>query len=92
MVLYGCIFCVYVSCDCFGVEFGGVLKNVYVIMVGLVVVMDMGENICSMLIICVLVEMIWFVVKFGVNLMIFFGFVGVGDLIVICFLLKSCNY
>lgn len=91
--LFGCeYFRVYVNVDIYGVELVGVLKNIYVIVVGFVLVFDMGENVKVMLIICGLVEMSWFVVFLGVNLMIFMGLVGVGDFIVICILLKSCNF
>ncbi|MFT5781362.1 MAG: glycerol-3-phosphate dehydrogenase (NAD(P)+) [Pseudomonas sp.] len=91
-VLHGPRFRVYASQDRFGVELGGALKNVYAIIAGMAVALDMGENTKSMLITRALAEMTRFAVKLGANPMTFLGLAGVGDLIVTCSSAKSRNY
>jgi glycerol-3-phosphate dehydrogenase (NAD(P)+) len=91
-VLHGPTFRVYASADRFGVELGGALKNVYAIIAGMAVAMDMGENTKSMLITRALAEMTRFAVHLGANPMTFLGLAGVGDLIVTCSSAKSRNY
>jgi len=90
--LHGRTFRVYASADRFGVELGGALKNVYAIIAGLAVALDMGENTKSMLITRALAEMTRFAVSQGANPMTFLGLAGVGDLIVTCSSPKSRNY
>ncbi|MNK82907.1 Glycerol-3-phosphate dehydrogenase [NAD(P)+] [compost metagenome] len=91
-VLHGRTFRVYASADRFGVELGGALKNVYAIIAGMAVALDMGENTKSMLITRALAEMTRFAVNQGANPMTFLGLAGVGDLIVTCSSPKSRNY
>ncbi|RMS40951.1 Glycerol-3-phosphate dehydrogenase [Pseudomonas amygdali pv. photiniae] len=90
--LHGRTFRVYASNDRFGVELGGALKNVYAIIAGMAVALDMGENTKSMLITRALAEMTRFAVSQGANPMTFLGLAGVGDLIVTCSSPKSRNY
>ena len=90
--LHGRTFRVYASADRFGVELGGALKNVYAIIAGMAVALEMGENTKSMLITRALAEMTRFAVKLGANPMTFLGLAGVGDLIVTCSSAKSRNY
>jgi len=90
--LHGRTFRVYASADRFGVELGGALKNVYAIISGMAVALDMGENTKSMLITRALAEMTRFAVSQGANPMTFLGLAGVGDLIVTCSSPKSRNY
>ncbi|KTB66896.1 NAD(P)H-dependent glycerol-3-phosphate dehydrogenase [Pseudomonas syringae] len=90
--LHGRTFRVYASTDRFGVELGGALKNVYAIIAGMAVALDMGENTKSMLITRALAEMTRFAVSQGANPMTFLGLAGVGDLIVTCSSPKSRNY
>ncbi|MBJ9976618.1 NAD(P)H-dependent glycerol-3-phosphate dehydrogenase [Pseudomonas sp. S75] len=91
-VLHGRTFRVYASTDRFGVELGGALKNVYAIIAGMAVALEMGENTKSMLITRALAEMTRFAVSQGANPMTFLGLAGVGDLIVTCSSPKSRNY
>jgi glycerol-3-phosphate dehydrogenase (NAD(P)+) len=90
--LHGRTFRVYASADRFGVELGGALKNVYAIIAGMAVALNMGENTKSMLITRALAEMTRFAVSQGANPMTFLGLAGVGDLIVTCSSPKSRNY
>jgi glycerol-3-phosphate dehydrogenase (NAD(P)+) len=90
--LHGRTFRVYASADRFGVELGGALKNVYAIIAGMAVALEMGENTKSMLITRALAEMTRFAVNQGANPMTFLGLAGVGDLIVTCSSPKSRNY
>lgn len=60
------------------------VKNVIVIGVGLVDGFGFGVNVWMVLIIWGLVEFICLGVKLGVNLEIFMGMVGFGDLVLIC--------
>jgi len=85
-------FRVYASSDCFGVELGGSLKNVYAIIAGMAEALKMGENTRSMLITRSLAEMTRFAVKLGANPMTFLGLSGVGDLIATCISDKSRNF
>ncbi len=90
--LHGRTFRVYASTDRFGVEMGGALKNVYAIIAGMAVALDMGENTKSMLITRALAEMTRFAVSQGANPMTYLGLAGVGDLMVTCSSAKSRNY
>jgi glycerol-3-phosphate dehydrogenase (NAD(P)+) len=90
--LHGRTFRVYASTDRFGVEMGGALKNVYAIIAGMAVALEMGENTKSMLITRALAEMTRFAVSQGANPMTYLGLAGVGDLMVTCSSAKSRNY
>jgi len=85
-------FRVYISNDCYGVELGGALKNVYAIIAGMADALNMGENTRSMLITRALAEMTRFAVALGANPMTFLGLAGVGDLIATCTSEKSRNF
>lgn len=50
-----------------------------------------GVNVCMVLIMCGLIEMLWFGVVFGVDFVIFMGMVGLGDLVLICIDNQLCN-
>lgn len=80
-------FCFYVFDDVIGVEIGGVVKNVIVIVCGIVVGLGFGENVCVVFIVRGFVEMIWFGVVCGgwVDMMV--GFLGLGDFVFICLLM-----
>jgi len=83
-VLSGAYFRVYGNRDVYGVELGGVLKNVYAIATGLVVSLDMGDNTKGMLITRGLAEMSRYAVRMGSNPLTFLGLSGVGDLVTTC--------
>lgn len=84
-------FCVYSNLDFIGVQFGGVVKNVIVIGVGMFDGIGFGVNVCTVLIICGLVEMLCFGAVLGVDFVIFMGMVGFGDLVFICIDNQLCN-
>lgn len=83
--------CVYVSDDFVGVEVGGVVKNVLVIVIGVVDGLGLGLNVCVVLVICGLVEMMCFGLVFGGWLEIFMGLIGMGDLLLIVIGDLLCN-
>ena len=85
-------FRIYASDDIYGVELGGVLKNIYAIASGLSAAMGMGENTRSMLLTRALAEMSRFAVSMGANPMTFLGLAGVGDLVATCMSPLSRNY
>ncbi len=85
-------FRVYANSDRFGVELGGVLKNIYAIASGMAEAMGMGANTKSMLITRSLAEMSRFAARLGGNPMTFLGLAGVGDLFVTCTSPLSRNY
>lgn len=85
-------FRVYANSDRFGVELGGVLKNIYAIASGMAAAMGMGANTRSMLITRSLAEMSRFAAHMGANPMTFLGLAGVGDLFVTCTSSLSRNY
>ncbi|MEH6811718.1 MAG: NAD(P)H-dependent glycerol-3-phosphate dehydrogenase [Motiliproteus sp.] len=85
-------FRVYAGTDTYGVELGGVLKNIYGIAAGMCTALSMGENTRSMLMTRSLAEMSRFAVKLGANPLTFLGLAGVGDLIVTCMSPLSRNY
>lgn len=91
-LLHQVYFRIYASDDIFGVELGGVLKNIYAIASGLSGAMGMGENTRSMLLTRALAEMSRFAVSMGANPMTFLGLAGVGDLIATCMSPLSRNY
>ncbi|MEO6098155.1 MAG: NAD(P)H-dependent glycerol-3-phosphate dehydrogenase [Fibrobacteria bacterium] len=91
-VLSGPYFRVYSNSDIYGVELGGVLKNVYAIATGLVAALKMGDNTIGMLITRALAEMSRFADKLGSNPLTFLGLAGVGDLVTTCTSPLSRNY
>ena len=91
-VLSGSYFRVYSNPDVFGVELGGVLKNVYAIATGLVAALKMGDNTRGMLITRGLAEMSRLAEKMGSNPMTFLGLAGVGDLVTTCTSPLSRNF
>jgi glycerol-3-phosphate dehydrogenase (NAD(P)+) len=91
-VVSGPYFRVYSNKDVYGVELGGVLKNVYAIATGLVAAMKMGDNTTGMLITRGLAEMSRFADRMGSNPLTFLGLAGVGDLVTTCTSPLSRNY
>ena len=77
-------FRVYPSQDIFGVELGGALKNIYAIVCGMAVGLNVGQNTIGMIITRSLAEMSRFAVSMGANPYTFLGLSGVGDLLVTC--------
>ncbi len=91
-LLHSGSFRVYSSQDMYGVELGGALKNVYAIMAGLGMALEVGENTIGMLLTRSLAEMSRFAVSLGADPLTFLGLAGVGDLIVTCSSPLSRNY
>jgi glycerol-3-phosphate dehydrogenase (NAD(P)+) len=91
-VLSGPYFRVYSNPDVYGVELGGVLKNVYAIATGLVAALKMGDNTMGMLITRGLAEMSRYAERMGSNPLTFLGLAGVGDLVTTCNSSLSRNY
>lgn len=91
-VLHCHYFRVYSTTDTYGVELAGALKNIYAIVSGIGVALEMGENTKSMLITRGLAEMSRFAVKMGANPLTFLGLAGVGDLIATCTSNLSRNF
>lgn len=85
-------FRVYSSADVYGVELGGALKNVYAIICGMAVGLEVGQNTIGMLITRSLAEMSRFAVSLGANPFTFLGLAGVGDLVVTCTSPLSRNF
>ena len=85
-------FRVYPSQDIFGVELGGALKNIYAIVCGMAVGLNVGQNTIGMIITRSLAEMSRFAVSMGANPYTFLGLSGVGDLLVTCTSPLSRNY
>lgn len=84
-------FRVYMNLDIVGVEFGGVLKNIIVFGVGICDGLGYGDNVKVVFMIRGISEMSRFGIVMGVNMFIFVGFLGIGDLIVICISMYSRN-
>ncbi|MDQ2999833.1 MAG: NAD(P)H-dependent glycerol-3-phosphate dehydrogenase [Fibrobacterota bacterium] len=91
-VMSGPYFRVYSNSDVYGVELGGVLKNVYAIATGLITALKMGDNTMGMLITRALAEMSRFADKMGSNPLTFLGLAGVGDLVTTCTSPLSRNF
>ena len=85
-------FRLYHNPDVFGVELGGVLKNIYAMAAGLADAHNMGFNTKSALIVRATAEITAFAVQLGANPLTFLGMAGVGDLIVTCASAQSRNY
>lgn len=85
-------FRIYSNPDRFGVELGGMLKNIYAIVTGMATGMGCGQNTIAMLLTRGLAEMGRFARESGANSMTFLGLAGVGDLILTCTSNLSRNY
>jgi len=85
-------FRLYANNDLYGVELGGVLKNIYAIMAGMASAMGVGQNTMSLLMTRSIAEMSRFAVSMGANPMTFIGLAGMGDLIVTCTSPLSRNF
>lgn len=85
-------FRLYANSDLYGVELGGVLKNIYAIMAGMASSLHVGQNTMSLLMTRAIAEMSRFAVSMGANPMTFIGLAGMGDLIVTCTSPLSRNF
>lgn len=74
-------FRIYTSSDPRGVEFGGALKNVIAIAVGIADGLELGSNARAALITRGLAEIARFGVKMGARAQTFYGLSGLGDLV-----------
>lgn len=74
----------YINTDVIGTEFGGVLKNLIAVAIGIVDGVGYGENTKASIITRGLVEMTDFAVAFGARPETLAGLAGLGDLIATC--------
>jgi glycerol-3-phosphate dehydrogenase (NAD(P)+) len=74
----------YVNTDVIGTEFGGVLKNLIAVAIGIVDGVGYGENTKASIITRGLVEMTDFAVAYGAQAETLSGLAGLGDLIATC--------
>ncbi|KFF60361.1 glycerol-3-phosphate dehydrogenase [Cryobacterium sp. MLB-32] len=74
----------YVNTDVIGTEFGGVLKNLIAVAIGIVDGVGFGENTKASIITRGLVEMTDFAVAYGAHPETLAGLAGLGDLIATC--------
>lgn len=74
----------YVNTDVIGTEFGGVLKNLIAVAIGIVDGVGYGENTKASIITRGLVEMTDFAVAYGARAETLAGLAGLGDLIATC--------
>jgi glycerol-3-phosphate dehydrogenase (NAD(P)+) len=74
----------YVNTDVIGTEFGGVLKNLIAVAIGIVDGVGYGENTKASIITRGLVEMTDFAVAYGAQPETLSGLAGLGDLIATC--------
>jgi glycerol-3-phosphate dehydrogenase (NAD(P)+) len=74
----------FVNTDVIGTEFGGVLKNLIAVAIGIVDGVGYGENTKASIITRGLVEMTEFAVAFGAEPATLAGLAGLGDLIATC--------
>jgi glycerol-3-phosphate dehydrogenase (NAD(P)+) len=74
----------FVNTDVIGTEFGGVLKNLIAVAIGIVDGVGYGENTKASIITRGLVEMTDFAVTFGARTDTLAGLAGLGDLIATC--------
>ncbi|MBO9578399.1 MAG: NAD(P)-dependent glycerol-3-phosphate dehydrogenase [Microbacteriaceae bacterium] len=74
----------YVNGDVVGTEFGGVLKNIVAVAVGIVDGVGFGENTKASVITRGLAEMTAFAVAYGAEAATMAGLAGLGDLIATC--------
>ena len=85
-------FRVYSNHDCYGVELGGVLKNIYAIVTGMATALGCGHNTIAMLLTRGLAEMGRIGRKLGADPATFLGLAGMGDLLLTCTSDLSRNY
>jgi len=74
----------YVNTDVIGTEFGGVLKNLVAVAIGIVDGVGYGENTKASIVTRGLVEMTDFAVAYGAQAETLAGLAGLGDLIATC--------
>ncbi|MFI5061693.1 MAG: NAD(P)H-dependent glycerol-3-phosphate dehydrogenase [Actinomycetales bacterium] len=74
----------FVNTDVIGTEFGGVLKNLIAVAIGIVDGVGYGENTKASIITRGLVEMTDFAVAYGAEAVTLSGLAGLGDLIATC--------
>lgn len=74
----------YINTDVIGTEFGGVLKNLIAVAIGIVDGVGFGENTKASIITRGLVEMTDFAVAYGAHPETLAGLAGLGDLIATC--------
>ncbi len=84
-------FRVYVSDDMAGVEYGGALKNVIALGVGIADGLGLGDNAKAALMTRGMTEIARLGVKLGAKIETFYGLSGMGDLIVTCTSMHSRN-
>ena len=85
-------FRVYANSDVYGVELGGALKNIYAIICGIAMALNVGQNAIATVITRSLAEMSRFAVSMGASPYTFLGLSGVGDLVATCTSPHSRNY
>ncbi len=83
---------VYSSRDVIGVEWAGLLKNIYAIIFGMVDQFNLGDNTKGMLYALSLVEMARFGLAHGAQVNTFLGLSGAGDLLTTCNSKLSRNF
>jgi glycerol-3-phosphate dehydrogenase (NAD(P)+) len=74
----------YTNTDVIGCEFGGAVKNVIALAVGIAVAMGLGDNTKAMLITRGLAEMARLGTALGASMETFAGLAGLGDLVATC--------
>jgi glycerol-3-phosphate dehydrogenase (NAD(P)+) len=84
-------FRMYYSDDLIGCQIGGALKNIYAIVSGITMGLNLGENAKSAIITRSFVEIIRFGNSMGADKKTIFGLSGFGDLILTCNSIKSRN-
>ena len=78
--------------DCYGVELGGILKNIYAIAAGAVDELQFGVNSKSLLMVRAMSEILRLSTHLGARRDTFFGLAGMGDLIATSISSNSRNY
>ena len=86
------VFRIYSSDDVIGVEWGGVLKNIYAIIFGICNHLHLGQNAKGILLSRGFVEMMRFGTVMGAKDKTFIGMSGLGDLYTTCNSILSRNY
>jgi len=85
-------FKVYSSNDVQGVELAGALKNIYAIICGMAVSLNVGENAVGLILTRSMAEMSRFAVAKGADPITFLGLSGMGDLVATCTSNLSRNF
>ena len=83
---------IFESEDCYGVELGGILKNIYAIVAGIVDSLQFGANSKALLLVRAMAEMLRLAEQLGVRGETFFGLAGMGDLLATSISANSRNY